>query len=76
MIVRGPEACKSRNWKGEAKPSKARKGKAYLNSTSLLISLTTNLTTEGKTTLIDREGKVTAGHGQGRAKDLFPHNHQ
>jgi len=50
---------------------KEEKGKAYLNSTSLLKSMTTNLTTKGKTALNDREGKVLAG--QGRAKDLFHH---
>jgi hypothetical protein len=59
------------DWKDERKPSIEEKGKAYLNSTSLLKSMTTNLTAKGKTALNDREGKVLAG--QGRAKDLFHH---
>ncbi len=52
-----------------------KKCKAYLNSTSLLENMTTNLTTEGKAALIDREGKILARHRQGRAKNLFPHHH-
>jgi hypothetical protein len=66
-----PGKCDEEDWNDEAKPSKEEKGKIYLNSTSLLKSMTTNLTTKGKTALNDREGKVLAG--QGRAKDLFHH---